>query len=123
MAAPAATASLEERRRICVAATTHPLTVGAAQFNDAMVRALRARADVRFLSWTRPYPPLLYRGSVRDDASRPPRVEQAEFVLDWLDPRTWRRALASAVEFGAEALVLPWLHPVMTPPYLGLLRA
>jgi D-inositol-3-phosphate glycosyltransferase len=123
MAAPAASASTEQRRRLCVAATTHPLTVGAAQFNDAMVRALRARADVRFLSWRRPYPPLLYRGPVRDDASRPPRVEPAEFVLDWLDPRTWRRGLDDAAGFGAEALVLPWLHPVMTPPYAWMLRA
>ncbi len=108
---------------MCVVAATHPLTVGAAPFNAAMVRALRRRAPVEFLSWKRPYPPLLYRGPLRDERSRPPRVEQAEFMLDWADPRTWRRALRAAERFGADALVLPWLHPVMSPPYAWLLRA
>ena len=70
-------------------------------------RCAAPTADVEFLSWTRPYPPLLYRGPVRDERSQPPHVEPAEFLLDWADPRTWRRALDRAVAFGAEALVLP----------------
>ncbi len=112
-----------ERPRLCVLAPTHPLTVGAAQFNAAMVHALRRTAEVEFLSWRRPYPPLLYRGPVRDDRSQPPLVEPADFVLDWGDPRTWRVAVDRAEAFGADALVLPWLHPVMAPPYAWLLRA
>jgi glycosyltransferase involved in cell wall biosynthesis len=104
-------------------APTHPLTVGAAQFNAAMVHALRRRTAVEFLSWSRPYPPLLYRGPVRDDRSQPPSAEEASFMLDWADPRSWRRAVSAAESFGAEALVLPWLHPVMAPPYRWLLRA
>lgn len=104
-------------------AATHPLTVGAAQFNAAMVHALRRRAPVEFLSWKRPYPPLLYHGPVRDERSQPPLVEPADFVLDWADPRTWRRALAAAESFAADVLVLPWLHPIMAPPYAWLLRA
>jgi D-inositol-3-phosphate glycosyltransferase len=114
---------LPGRRRFCVVAPTHPLTVGAAQFNAAMVHALRRRADVEFLSWKRPYPPVLYRGPVRDERSQPPWVEPAEFLLDWADPRTWRLAVARAEAFGAEAIVLPWVHPVSAPPYRWLLRA
>ncbi len=122
-AAAAAFEALPERRRLCVIAPTHPLTVGAAQFNAAMVRALRRGSDVEFLSWTRPYPPVLYRGPIRDDRSQPPHVEPAEFLLDWADPRTWRRAIDRAEAFGSQAIVLPWVHPVMAPPYLWLLRA
>lgn len=109
--------------RLCVMAPTHPLTVGAAQFNAAMVHALRRRTAVEFLSWSRPYPPLLYRGPVRDARSQPPSPEAATFMLDWADPRSWRRAVSAAESFAAEALVLPWLHPVMAPPYGWLLRA
>src|SRR5437016_5950671 len=100
-AAAAESHAVPGRRRFCVVAPTHPLTVGAAQFNAAMVRALRRRADVEFLSWTRPYPPLLYRGPVRDELSQPPHVEPAEFLLDWADPWTWRKALDRASAFGA----------------------
>ena len=46
----------------------------------------------------------------------------ADFVLDWLDPRSWRAALRRVAEFGAEAIVLPWLHPVMAPPYRWILK-
>jgi len=112
-----------DRLRLSVIAPTYPLTVGAAQFNGAMVRALRRFAEVDFLSWRRPYPPLLYRGPVRDERSRPPHVERADFVLDWGDPRTWRRAVARAAAFRADAIVVPWLHPVMAPPYAWLLHA
>jgi glycosyltransferase involved in cell wall biosynthesis len=119
--AAAAAAPDLARRRFCVAAPTYPLTVGAAPFNDAMVRALRRRADVEFLSWARPYPPYLYRGSVRD-LSPPANAEHAEFVLDWASPASWHRAVDRARAFGAEALIVPWLHPVMAPPYLGLFR-
>ena len=112
----------QPRLRIGVVGATHPLIVGAAPFNDAMVRALRRRADVEFLSWRRMYPPLLYRGAERDPASSPPAVEHADFVLAWHEPWTWRRARNRLVRFGAGAVVLPWLHPVMALPYRWLLR-
>jgi glycosyltransferase involved in cell wall biosynthesis len=108
--------------RLAVLGATHPLTSGAAQFNAAMVTSLRRRAPTDFISWRRLYPPLLYRGPQLDSASQPARAVQARFLLDWADPRTWRRALWEVEEFDASTLVLPWLHPVMTPPYRWLLR-
>jgi glycosyltransferase involved in cell wall biosynthesis len=107
---------------LAVIGSTHPLSGGAAPFNTAMVAGLRELGPVTFLSWTRLYPPLLHRGQGRDGVSRPPRLEPAEFVLDYCDPRTWRRALGRIATSGAEALVLPWLHPVLAPVYRYLLR-
>lgn len=108
---------------LSVIAATHPLAVGAAPFNAAMVGAMRARGPVDLISWRRMYPPGLYRGAEHDRGSRPPRVEPAAFMLDWHDPRTWRRALARVRGFAPRAMVLPWLHPVMAPPTRHLLRA
>jgi len=108
--------------RLSVIAATHPLTSGAAQFNAAMVGAMRARGEVDLISWRRLYPPLLYRGQTLDDESRPPRIEPAVFMLDWLDPRSWRAALDRVARFRPAALVLPWLHPVSALPYRFLLR-
>jgi glycosyltransferase involved in cell wall biosynthesis len=108
--------------RLAVLGATHPLTGGAAQFNAAMVAAMRRVGKADFVSWKRLYPPLLYRGQAADPRSRPPRRVQAEFVLDWLDPRSWRAALRRVADFGAEAIVLPWLHPVMAPPYRWILK-
>ena len=108
--------------RLGVIAAVHPLTGGAAQFNTAMTAALRDRGSVELLSWRRLYPPFVYRGQERDERSTPPRQEPAEFMLDWHDPRTWRKAVRRLRQFGAEAVVLPWLHPVSAPPYRWLLR-
>jgi len=110
------------RPRLAVVAPTHPLTGGAAQFNAAMAAALADHADVDFISWKRLYPSFLHPGVQVDSASRPPRTVTAEFILDWADPRTWRRALRRIEAFGAEAVVLPWIHPVLAPPYRFLLR-
>jgi len=108
--------------RVSVIAAVHPLAVGAAPFNTAMVTALRRRAEVDVISWNRYYPPLLYRGAARDDVSLPPRVEEAAMLLDWADPRTWRAALRRVAEGEPRAVVFPWLHPVNAPPYRWLLR-
>jgi glycosyltransferase involved in cell wall biosynthesis len=125
----AATAAVTPPRRDAVAAgrlgviaPVHPLTVGAAQFNTAMVAAFRQRCEVDVVSWRRMYPPLLYRGETHDERSSPPRLESAAFLLDWHRRRTWREATRRLESFGASAVVLPWLHPVMAPPYRWLLR-
>ena len=113
---------VERAPRFAVLGATHPLTGGAAQFNAAMVAAMRRLGEAAFVSWKRLYPPLLYRGEAADRRSRPPRPVDADFVLDWLDPRSWRAALRRVADFDAEAIVLPWLHPVMAPPYRWILR-
>lgn len=107
---------------LTVIAPIHPLVSGAAQFNTSMVGALRELGPVQALSWRRLYPPLLHRRDTHDLVSRPARHEPADELLDWADPRTWRAALRRTAAAGAEAMVLPWVHPVMAPPYRHLLR-
>lgn len=107
---------------LTVVAPVHPLVSGAAQFNTSMVGALRELGPVQALSWRRLYPPLVHRRDTHDRVSRPARDEPAETLLDWADPRTWRTALRRTAAAGSRALVLPWVHPVMAPPYRYLLR-
>jgi glycosyltransferase involved in cell wall biosynthesis len=104
-----------------VIAAVQPLISGAAHFNTAMVAALRKRAAVDVISWRRMYPPLLYRGPLRDEdaALQTPR---AAFVLDWHDPRTWREAARRVSAHEPDLLVMPWLHPVVATQYRWLLR-
>ncbi len=108
--------------RLAVIAPVHPLVSGAAQFNTAMVAALGELGPVQTFSWRRLYPPLLHRRGTHDLVSRPTRVPAAEPLLDWADPRTWRAALRRIEAASPAALILPWVHPVMAPPYRYLLR-
>jgi glycosyltransferase involved in cell wall biosynthesis len=97
------------------------LVGGAAQFNTALLSALRERGPVTALTWRRLYPPLLHRRGTHDTVSRSARLEPALPVLDWVDPRSWRRAIHLVRESASRALILPWVHPVTTPQYAYLL--
>jgi glycosyltransferase involved in cell wall biosynthesis len=108
--------------RKSVIGAVYPLAYGAAQFNGAMVRAMLPIAPVDVISWRRMYPPLLHRGQRRDTSAVGDAQISASFILDWHDPRTWRRAVRQVEAFRADAIVLPWLHPVMAPPYRSILR-
>lgn len=108
-------------RKVVIAAV-HPHAAGAAHFNAAMVKAMAAKSAVELLGWRRMYPPLLYRGPSMDTSAPPASHPTPSLMLDWYDPRTWRRALRRAEEFEASALVLPWLHPVMSLPYRFMLK-
>jgi glycosyltransferase involved in cell wall biosynthesis len=111
----------DAQQRLGVIAAMPPHTGGAAPFNAAMVAALRDRGPLELVSWRRLYPPLFYRGREADVRSlRGPGT--TPFVLDWHNPRTWREAVHRLAQFGAEAVVLPWLHPISAPPYRWLLR-
>jgi glycosyltransferase involved in cell wall biosynthesis len=108
-------------RPLALLAPVLPLVGGAAQFNTALLTALRERGPVTALTWRRLYPPLLHRRSTHDHRSQSARIEPAVPVLDWLDPRTWRRAMELVRASAARALILPWVHPVITPQYAYLL--
>jgi glycosyltransferase involved in cell wall biosynthesis len=106
---------------VTVIAAVQPLITGAAHFNTAMVAALRRRAAVDVISWRRMYPPLLYRGPIRDD-DETQQTTAAAFILDWHDPRTWQEAARRVSAYEPDLLVLPWLHPVAATQYRWLLR-
>jgi glycosyltransferase involved in cell wall biosynthesis len=122
VAAPQPPGDVDATHRRAVIAAVPPLTGGASHFNAAMVAALRPHGPLMLLSWRRLYPPLLYRGQERDMRSATPRYEAPAFLLDWHDPRTWREAARRLVRFDAEAVVLPWLHPISALPYRWLLQ-
>jgi glycosyltransferase involved in cell wall biosynthesis len=108
--------------RKTVIGAVYPLASGVAQFNGAMVRAMTPTSPVDVISWRRMYPPLLHRGQGQDPSSPGAPLPATSFMLDWHDPRTWRRAVERVEGFGADAMILPWLHPVMAPPYRYFLR-
>ena len=108
-------------RRTVIAAVA-PLAYGAAPFNDAMTRVMARTGPVDVISWHRMYPPLLFRGQRTDPDTPRPSLPGTTFLLDWHRPSTWRQAVRRVASFEAQAVVLPWLHPVTAPSYRYLLR-
>lgn len=91
-------------------------------FNAMLATAFRRAGGCDYLSWRRMYPPLLYRGASFGDSERPPLLVENTPGLDWHKPWTWRVVGARAALTHPRALILPWLHPVSAPPYLGIMH-
>ena len=79
--------------RKSVIAAVYPLASGVAQFNGGMVRGMIETSAVDVISWRRMYPPLLHRGQGLDTSTTGAELPAASFILDWHDPRSWRRAV------------------------------
>ncbi|HEX4108391.1 MAG TPA: glycosyltransferase family 4 protein [Solirubrobacteraceae bacterium] len=104
----------------------HPHTGGGAQFNTPLLAAMRERGPVEAISWKRLYPPILERRVIQgrssiDVESQSIQAQQARELLDWPNPISWERTLRQIERSGSRAMILPWMHPVMAPPYLYLL--
>lgn len=91
-------------------------------FNAMLADAFRRVGSCDYLSWRRMYPPLLYRGEAFGDDEKPALVAESRPCLDWHKPWTWRAVPRSAGLTRPRALLLPWLHPVSAPPYIGIMR-
>lgn len=108
------------RGRHVLVGSAHPHTSGAPIFNALLADAIRRTGSCDYLSWRRMYPPLLYRGTPFADPDPPALVVDNQQVLDWHLPWTWRSVGRHTRE--ARSLLLPWMHPVSAPPYLGMMR-
>ena len=108
--------------RKTVIAAVYPLACGAAQFNDAMVRAMARTSAVDVISWRRMYPPcstadraLTPRHPAR--THQPPRSSSTGTTR----ARGATRSVASPSS-SRRQWSYPWLHPIMAPPYRYILK-
>ena len=95
--------------RIAIVGPVPPFRGGIALHTLMLSRALLPHAEVRVLSFTRQYPRWLYPGATDLDlTAERPREPECHYVLDSLDPRSWRRTVADIVEFRADTVIVPW---------------
>jgi glycosyltransferase involved in cell wall biosynthesis len=101
-----------------------PYRSGIAQHTTMLHRALQNRAELATLSFSRQYPAWLFPGETDRDPFRVDYSEPGvEYVIDSIDPRTWRCAVERLVSAEAEALILPWWTVFFVPLLAYLKRA
>jgi glycosyltransferase involved in cell wall biosynthesis len=113
-----------ETRRLGLIGPVLPFRGGIAQHTTRLHRALRARATVTTISFTRQYPRWLFPGESDRDPSYEGHLEPGvRYVLDPLNPPTWRRAVRLLVEADVEAVVIPWWTVYFACPVAYLKRS
>ena len=111
--------------RFCILGPTYPYRGGIAHYTTLLARHLREQAgnEVLLLSFSRQYPKWLFPGKSDKDPSKRPLKTDAEYLLDPINPLSWRRTLKRIEQFQPHTVIIPWWHPYFTPVWGTLSRA
>ena len=110
--------------KLTVVGPTHPFRGGISHYTSLLVRTLRRRHEVQFLSFSRQYPGWLYPGNNDRDPSISLFVhEKPDRLFDALNPWAWRKIIGPIREHQSELVILPWSVVYWTPFYFAFLRA
>lgn len=109
---------------LTVVGPTHPFRGGISHYTSLLVRALRRRCRVQFLSYSRQYPAWLYPGATdRDPSLNPATLERPDATFDALSPRAWWRLPGRIALHRSELVVLPWTAAYWAPFFHVFLKA
>jgi glycosyltransferase involved in cell wall biosynthesis len=108
--------------RFCLIGPTYPYRGGIAHYTTLLTQQLRQEHETLLISFRRQYPGWLFPGqSDRDPSERPLRTE-AEYLLDPLNPLTWRQTLQRIRQWQPDIVVMQWWHPFWAPAWTVLSR-
>jgi len=101
-----------------------PFRGGIAQHTTLLYRALSKRVACELFSFKRQYPAWLFPGESDRDPDYAGYLEPgARYLIDSLDPFTWRRAVTAARRMGVTRVVIPWWTIFWAPCFGYLARA
>ncbi|HET6444738.1 MAG TPA: glycosyltransferase [candidate division Zixibacteria bacterium] len=104
-------------RRYCIIGPTHPFRGGISHYMTLLAQHLAVDRDLLFISFTRQYPGWLFPGNSDRDPSHEPLTFDAEYLLDPINPLSWRRTLKRVSNFQADVVVIPWWVPYWAPAW------
>ena len=103
--------------RYCLIGPTYPYRGGIAHYTTLLAQELKKENKVLLISFKRQYPRWLFPGRSDRDPSQKPLRTQAEYLLDPLNPISWRRTWRRIEEWQAEVVVIPWWVPFWAPAW------
>ncbi len=109
--------------RFCLIGPTYPYRGGIAHYTTLLAQALAERHETLFISFTRQYPGWLFPGRSDRDPSRRPLQTKVTYLLDPLNPISWRRTVQQIGRWRPDAVVIPWWVPYWAPAWAAVGRA
>ncbi len=99
--------------RISVLGPTYPIRGGISHYTTMLVKNLRRKHDVQFISYEKQYPSFLFPGRTQTDSSSIPLIEDNSPIVSFWNAFTWKRAVKTIAEFEPEGLVISWVNPAL----------
>ncbi len=95
--------------KICLLGPTYPFRGGISHYTTLLCRELRKEHEVLFISFKRQYPAWLFPGKTdKDESGAPVRIDEVEYLLDSMNPLSWRETGRRIVADRPDLFVLPW---------------
>ena len=113
----------ERPLRFCLIGPTYPYRGGIAHYTTLLAQYLQQSHEVLLLSFSRQYPGWLFPGRSDKDPSERPLQTEAHYLLDPLNPLTWRKTVQKIQQWRPDVVIIPWWHPYFAPAWLGLGRS
>ena len=99
---------------------TYPYRGGISHYTTLLCQHLRAAHEVKFYSFKRQYPALLFPGRTDKDPSRSPLRADCEYLLDAWNPLTWLETFRRIKEYRPDALIFQWWVPYWAPAFASI---
>lgn len=97
------------RKRIVLIGPILPYRGGIAQHTTMLHRTLAEQADLLTISFSRQYPAWLFPGKSDRDPAYEGYIEPGvAYLIDSLNPLSWRRAGNAIAQFAPDTVIIPW---------------
>jgi glycosyltransferase involved in cell wall biosynthesis len=104
--------SLSQRTpKIAVVGLSYPFRGGIAHHSTLLVRSLKRKYPVKFITLSRQYPSLLFPGRTQYDDSAQGFHEENHALIDSINPLTWLKAALALKKEGVDLVIVQWWHP------------
>jgi len=101
----------EQNQKLAVIGLSYPFRGGISHYSTLLVRELRKKYDVIFLTLKRQYPAVLFPGKTQYDYSNNTLVEENDPIIDSINPFTWVKASLLLQKEHVDLVVIQWWNP------------
>ena len=104
--------------KICLIGPTYPYRGGISHYTTLLYKHLLSRHEVKFISFKRQYPKLLFPGKSDIDPSQTHIQEDGvQRILDSMNPTSWLRVASKIIKINPELLIIPWWVSFWAPQF------
>lgn len=100
---------MRKKLKILLIGPTFPFKGGISHYTTLLYQELRKCHQVKFFSFSRPYPKFLFPGDAGlDKSAKPIKASGAARIVDWANPFSWIFVAKRARDFDPDLIIFPW---------------
>lgn len=108
--------------RIALVGPTYPYRGGIAHYTTLLCQALREKHEVKFISFSRQYPKLLFPGKTdRDPSAEPVKAGNVDYIIDSMNPLTWVRTAKEIKKWQPDKIIFGWWVAFWAPQFWSII--